>query len=252
MSVQSFNLFVYVWAILGLLLIPVLLKIRAPYGRFSTSNWGLMINNRLGWILMESPALLVFVIFFLAGNNINNLTCIFIFSLWVLHYSQRVFIFPFRIRTKGKKMPVLVMCMAILYNLVNGFINGWFLGSVSGFYKVSDLQSWNFIAGTILFLSGMFINLQSDNILRNLRSEGETGYKIPYGGLFRYISSPNYFGEILEWTGFVLVAWNLPALAFLIWTVANLLPRAITYHQWYRQIFSNYPRKRKALIPYIL
>jgi 3-oxo-5-alpha-steroid 4-dehydrogenase 1 len=48
------------------------------------------------------------------------------------------------------------------------------------------------------------------------------------------------------------MCWNLGALAFLVWTVANLAPRAFRTHHWYRQQFSDYPRERKALIPFVL
>jgi hypothetical protein len=82
--------------------------------------------------------------------------------------------------------------------------------------------------------------------------EDETAYKIPFGNLFRYISCPNHFGEIIEWAGYALLCWNLPASAFFIWTSANLIPRAIAHHHWYREHFSDYPMNRKAVIPFIL
>ncbi len=47
---------------------------------------------------------------------------------------------------------------------------------------------------------------------------GEKGYKIPRGGMFEYISGANFFGEILEWAGFALAAWSLPAFAFALFT----------------------------------
>ena len=56
----------------------------------------------------------------------------------------------------------------------------------------------------------MFVNIDSDRRLRNLRSKSaeklENGYKIPFGGFFEYISAANYFGEIVEWWGFALAA----------------------------------------------
>ena len=85
-----------------------------------------------------------------------------------------------------------------------------------------------------------------------MRKPGETGYKIPKGGLFKYISCPNHFGEILEWIGFAIMCWNLAAFAFAIWTVANLIPRAVSHHKWYKENFENYPTKRKAVIPFLL
>ena len=36
------------------------------------------------------------------------------------------------------------------------------------------------------------------------------------------------------------------------WSLANLAPRAIKTHRWYREQFAEYPRERKALLPFIL
>ena len=75
----------------------------------------------------------------------------------------------------------------------------------------SWLSSPNFIVGVGLFLAGMFGNIQSDAILRNLRKPGESGYKIPRGGVFEYVSAANYFCETIEWTGFALACSNFSA-----------------------------------------
>ena len=89
-------------------------------------------------------------------------------------------------------------------------------------------------------------------ILIKLRPAKGNGYKIPYGGLFKYVSCPNFFGEIISWAGFALVAFNLPALSFLIWTLINLSTRALDHHRWYLKEFPEYDKDRKALIPYLL
>jgi protein-S-isoprenylcysteine O-methyltransferase Ste14 len=100
-----------------------------------------------------------------------------------------------------------------------------------------------------LFFAGLAVNWQADRILRELRRPGETGYKIPVGGLYGLVSCPNYLGEILEWTGWALATWSLPGLMFAVWTAANLVPRARANHKWYRETFSDYPPKRKAVLP---
>lgn len=64
-----------------------------------------------------------------------------------------------------------------------------------------------FCIGWVVLVVGFLINVSSDNILIHLRQPGETGYKIPRGGLFRYVSCPHYLGEIIEWTGFALLSW---------------------------------------------
>ena len=57
---------------------------------------------------------------------------------------------------------------------------------------------------------------------------------------------------MLEWLGFAIMTFSLPAFIFFLWTVANLFPRAIATHKWYEKTFDNYPSKRKAIIPFII
>ena len=211
-----------------------------------------MIPNRLGWILMELPSLIVFSFIFLFGKNqAQGLAWVF-FALWVLHYTNRSLIYPFRTRTSGKQMPLLIALFAIFFNLVNASSNGLYFSSFSRNYSIDWLYDIRFILGSIFFAVGMLINLRSDRYLLRLRKKAKNGYEIPRGGLFRYISCPNFFGEILEWTGFAIMTWSPAALAFALWTIFNLVPRAMEHHRWYRKTFPEYPSERKALIPFIL
>ena len=252
LSPSNFYLLVYIWIAIAILIFPFVLKTIAPYGRHTTTSWGPLISNKIGWILMESPALLVFAGFFLFGTNHHNLLPWIFFSLWIVHYINRTLFFPMRLHTKGKKMPLTIVLMAFCFNLVNGYINGYYLGSLSAQYQLSWLYDPRFIIGILMFCSGLAINWQADNILIHLRKPGETGYKIPYGGFFRYISCPNHFSEIIEWSGFALMTWSLPGLAFAIWTFVNLMPRALHHHKWYKATFKDYPTERKAILPFIL
>jgi 3-oxo-5-alpha-steroid 4-dehydrogenase 1 len=252
MSIFNFYLLVYVWIGIAILIFPFVLKIIAPYGRHTTTAWGPLINNNLGWIVMESPALLFFAGLFLFGSNQKNLLPWIFFTLWMIHYINRTLVFPFRLHTKGKKMPFAIVLMAFCFNLVNAYINGYYLGSLSPQYELSWLHDPRFIIGLLMFCTGLAINWRADNILIHLRKPGENGYKIPYGGFFTYISCPNHFSEIIEWTGFAIMTWSLPGLAFAIWTIVNLMPRALQHHKWYKATFPDYPAERKALFPFIL
>ncbi len=254
MSAITFQYLVTAWIIAGILIFPVVLKITAPYGRHTNNTWGALMDNRLGWIIMELPALLVFSAFFWLGSGEKPPVTWLFAALWMIHYINRTLIFPFRLRTSGKKMPVLIVLMAIFFNLVNGFINGYFLGSLadSDKYPVDFLTNPAFTAGIILFLAGLGINWHADYILIHLRKPGEKNYVIPDKGLFRLVSCPNHFGEIMEWAGFALMTWSLPGLAFALWTAVNLIPRALQHHQWYKRTFPAYPANRKAVIPFIL
>ncbi|MEM9327900.1 MAG: DUF1295 domain-containing protein [Bacteroidota bacterium] len=240
------------WGWIGVAIITflslVITKIRAPYGRHTRQGWGLMIPNKWGWFWMELPALLICPSLALFGPRDKDLVTWILIGLWIFHYTNRTLIFPFRLKTDGKKMPISIVASAIFFNSVNGFINGYYLG----FLAPSDpgIQI-NFIVGVVLFFTGWWINHTADSKLIALR-EQNVGYQIPRGWLFKYISCPNHFGEIIEWIGFAIAAWSLPAATFAVWTFANLAPRAFNHHEWYHQNFTDYPKDRKALFPFLI
>jgi 3-oxo-5-alpha-steroid 4-dehydrogenase 1 len=247
-----FQFFVISWICFALLLFPFVLKITAPYGRHSNSNWGLMISNRLGWFIMELPALTMYLFFVIRNGDFSNKLLLTASFLWVSHYSHRAIIFPLRINTKGKKMPVLIMVFAFLFNMVNGSINGYWVGKIDTPFVMEGWYIVRFITGVSLFIAGYAINQYHDRILIRLRKSSTNGYQIPRGELFNYISCPNFFGEIIEWAGFAILCWSLPALAFFVWTIVNLVPRALDHHKWYLKKFEDYPKGRKAVIPKVL
>ena len=221
------------------------------YGRHIRKD-KLLINNRLGWFLMELPTVILAPYFFFTGSIDYNLVTLSFITLYTIHYINRVFIFPLRIRTKGKRIPLLVVVSAIIFNVCNTYFIAYYFGNLSPNYDISWFYSPYFITGFILFLIGAYINNQSDTILINLRKGTENSYKVPFGGLFKYVSCPNHLGEIIEWVGFAILSCSLPTFAFALWTMANLLPRAIQHHDWYRARFTDYPQERKAVFPYLL
>ncbi len=230
---------------------PKLLKTISPYGRHINEQKGLMIDNKVGWFLMELPSLVIMLWFLFNSANLDNKLVDAAFVLWITHYINRTFIFLLRLRTKSKKMPLSVLLSGVFFNFINAGLNGYWLAYLAPEQKTDLLASPQFIIGVTVFIAGFLINIYHDSILISLRRDN-TGYKIPTGGLFRYISSPNYLGEIMEWLGFAILCWSLPALSFLIWTSANLIPRALNNHDWYHEKFKDYPKERKALIPVVL
>jgi len=252
MSTENYYLITWIWTGIAIVLLPILLNITAPYGRHSRMDWGPMIPNRVGWIIMELPSLIMFITFFLMGPNSINIILLVFFLLYTIHYTYRAIVFPLRTHTSSKLMPLLIAFLAIFFNLINGFLNGFYFGSISLGYSIDYLYDIRFILGGIMFVTGMAINFKSDNILLALRNSDNNGYSIPMGGLFKYVSCPNFFGEILEWAGFAIMTWSPAALAFFAWTLVNLLPRALDHHKWYITKFEEYPSDRKALIPFVL
>ncbi len=236
----------FIWTLLPFILFPILWKIKVPYGRHVNRKWGPMWDSRFSWIIMELPALISFMYFFFPKESSSFVNWIF-FSCWAGHYLYRSLIFPLKIQEK--MMPVIVSSSAFVFNSINGYWNGEYLGRAD--YAVAWLYDPRFIIGIFLFFLGLIINRRSDRILFQLKDTNHL-YQIPQGGLYGYISCPNYFGEIVQWIGFAIMTWSLPGLAFALWTMANLIPRAIQHHQWYKKTFPSYPEKRKAIIPYLL
>ncbi len=235
---------------LGLITFLYLLRVNAPFGRHTRPGWGPLIDNRLGWVLMESTVLAVLyaVLFSQTSWAALNLPSRLMLGLFTAHYVHRALIFPWFLRASGKKMPVVIALSAMGFNTVNGFLFGYFFAHF-GAYPDDWMQSAQFGLGLALFLFGAWINIRTDYHLIRLRAPGESGYKIPRGGWFEYLSCPNHFGEILEWTGFALLSWSLPGLVFAVWTFANLAPRAAAHHRWYRECFPDYPVHRRAVLP---
>jgi protein-S-isoprenylcysteine O-methyltransferase Ste14 len=245
----------YLWLVLLELALAVatvmgLKFLTAPYGRHGRPGWGPTVPARVGWLVMESPAALWFLAVYLTGAHRATVVPLVLLALWQLRYAQRAFVYPFLMRA-GARMPVSIMGMAIAFNVLNGYVNARWISDL-GDYPTRWLADPRFLAGTVLFLGGLAVNLDADRRLRRLRGPGETGYKIPYGGGFRWVSAPNYLGEIVEWTGWALATWSLAGLAFALYTTANLAPRALANHRWYREQFPAYPAERRALLPHLL
>jgi protein-S-isoprenylcysteine O-methyltransferase Ste14 len=225
--------------------------VSAPYGRHARGGWGPSMPSKLGWMVMEGVAAVAIVYFFWRQRPTMTPTLWLLLGLWEIHYINRSFVFPLRMRTSGKSNPIAVVAMAMGFNAWNGYLNGHWLGVHAQDYTTAWMQQPSFYIGAVLFATGFGVNVWSDEILMRLRQGADTGYAIPRGGLFRFVSCPNYFGELIEWCGWALMTRSPAGLVFVLWTAANLVPRARSHHRWYKKEFAEYPPERRAIIPFI-
>lgn len=247
-------------AVMAVIVFVALFYFKAGYGYLSTSKWGPKISNKAAWVIMEAPAFifLLYQTISFAASGVetgNSRTVLYLMAgLFLLHYFQRSFIFPFLMRGKSK-MPIAIMLMGLTFNTLNAYlIGGWLYGQApAGMYGTHWLWSPQFIIGAVVFFTGMAINLHSDHIIRNLRKPGDTKHYIPRKGLYKYVTSANYFGEFTEWVGYAILTWSPAGLLFAAWTFANLAPRAKSLTAKYEEEFGEEYKslKKKHIIPFI-
>ncbi|XP_019726264.1 3-oxo-5-alpha-steroid 4-dehydrogenase 2 isoform X1 [Hippocampus comes] len=224
-------------------------KIQTCYGRhmMQTSPTRL-VPARLAWFIQELPAILIPLLLMLTSHKPYSVGKMLLLGTFCLHYFYRTFIYSFLVR--GQPYPLNAMVGAIFFTSINGFLQGYYL------LHCAQLNEWKtdcrLKIGLLLFYTGMAINIHSDYCLRNLRKSGEVIYKVPKGGLFEYVSAPNYLGEIVEWFGYAMATWGFPSLSFAVFTTCFIGPRAIYHHRFYNKKFKSYSKSRKALIPFLL
>lgn len=246
-----FNTVLFAWCAISAAIFAILLFINAPYGRHARSGWGPAIDAKFGWFAMEIPAVAVFASCFLRGNRPMSSVAWIFFLAWMFHYVYRSMIYPLLLGPNSKPIPILIVAFGFTFNVVNGYLNGAYLFVMRPLGS-DGLFIPRILLGIAVFAAGFAIHYRADASLRNLGKTSDGKYRIPQGCLFDRISCPNYFGEMVEWTGWAVMTWSLPGLAFALWTTANLMPRALAHHRWYKAQFPDYPPDRKAVIPFLL
>lgn len=251
---DGYYILLLIMSILAVVVFIALYFVEAGYGVFYSKKWGVPINNKLGWVLMELPVFVTMLVLWLRSSRVDNITCIVILVIFEIHYLHRSLVFPFLMRGKSN-MALIIMLLGMLFNCVNALMQGgWlFYKSPDDYYTIDWLTTPQFIIGTIIFFVGMIINIHSDNIIRNLRKNGDTKHYLPKGGMFKYVTSANYFGELVEWIGFAILTYSLSGVVFVLWTFANLAPRAARIYNHYKSEFGDEldTKKVKRIIPFI-
>ena len=254
MHPTGYYIVVATMAVLAVIVFIALHYVTAGYGMMRSKKWGPAVNNRLGWFIMELPAFACMAVLWALSPRGGNPALCVMGALFELHYFQRTFIFPLLIRGKGT-MPWAIIIMGMVFNAINAYLlGGWlFYISPADMYPASWLLSPLFILGAIIFFIGMGINLYSDHIIRNLRAPGDNNHYIPHKGLYRYVAAANYFGETVEWIGYAILTWSVAGVVFVMWTFANLAPRARRIHKKYCDEFGEKYSSlhRRFIIPFL-
>ena len=159
LTITQFYQLLTLFSIIGLVVFITLFFIKAGYGMFRTSRWGISVSNKIGWILMESPVFFIMIWLWLNSHLSYDSVPFLFFMLFEIHYFQRSFIFPLLMKGKSR-MPVSILLMGIVFNLLNGYIQGAWLFHLapSSLYTRSYLFTPSCWVGLFIFLCGMACN----------------------------------------------------------------------------------------------
>lgn len=117
------------------------------------------------------------------------------------------------------------------------------------------------IFGSLIYLFGSLIQhiaLRQFALLRmkkKLRIKNlDYQHYLPNGFMFEFISCPHYLGEILIYLSIsLLLNFYINVSIIFLWTFISHIKMAKQTHNWYLKFFGNdYPKNRKALIPFLM
>jgi steroid 5-alpha reductase family enzyme len=112
------------------------------------------------------------------------------------------------------------------------------------------------IIGILLFLSGSYINTQSEYSRHVWKLKTENKGRLYTKGLFSISMHINYFGDIILFIGFAMVTHSLSMLIIPIIMsfnfIFNIIPALDRYlEKKYKDEFIYYSKKTKKFIPFV-
>ena len=116
---NTFYILSLIWVLIGIGTFAYLFFESAPYGRHIKDGWGIEIPARLGWVVMESPCVVLMIIYALIVRDQLQVIHKVFLIIWLTHYIHRTFIYPFLIEMTNPKMPISIAFSAFFFNLVN-------------------------------------------------------------------------------------------------------------------------------------
>jgi hypothetical protein len=234
------------------LILMVLITFRSifPYGKTYTRGTAVLkleVTDRLAFMIATISPLLLFVygqLYFPNGNLLN------IGSLcYIAHFIHRSLIYPWFRSSFSKKWPLESLIYYTVSNIVSSTIafHGIIFGPSSIHIAFQLLAALGFVGCAVV--AGIH-----DYKLCALRKSGDTGYQVPHGLLFQWISGPHYLFELLQWCCFLpFLEYGFGMATFGMQCMVNLTGRAESVHDAYtKRLFKNkYPEDRTSYIPFI-
>lgn len=236
-------------ALYGLLVFLALCAGPAVYygqslSRFNKARAGSVLPARLGMmILYATPILALFVS---ARGYVSAASPVqwTVFGAVFLHFLKRVLESLF-LHKYSKPVSLFTTILIACFYSTAAFV----IGSLN--QRPIPAPDFPFAFGVVFFLAGVAGNFYHHKLLAGLR-KNSLDYFIPKGGLFEFVVCPHYLFEICAWLGFALLSRHFAAWLILCFVIAYLTAQGLRTLEWYRAEFADFPRSRKALLPFIL
>lgn len=172
---------------------------------------------------------------------------------WTVHYAKRELETLFVHRFSHATMPLMNLAKNCSYYWGFAAYVSYFVNHPLYTPPPPDLV----YSGACLFYFMEIGNFTCHWTLRQLRPPGTRIRAIPTGGLFDYVTCPNYTYEILAWFGFNLMTSTVAGGLFMLAGATQMIIWAQGKHRNYRKEFNGndgkplYPKSRKMLVPFI-
>ncbi|XP_045503019.1 probable very-long-chain enoyl-CoA reductase art-1 [Colias croceus] len=173
---------------------------------------------------------------------------------WSVHYAKRLFETLFVHRFSHGTMP--------LRNLFKNCCYYWAFTLYIAYHINHPLYTAPCNTCVYVGLAGFTIcelgNFSIHILLKNLRPPGTKVRRIPvpdgnpFTQLFNFVSCPNYTYEFGSWLFFTIMTKCAPAGIFAVVGLYQMSVWALGKHRNYKKEFPDYPKGRKAILPFIL
>jgi len=229
----------------------------AGYSKFANPAANFKVPSRLGMVILYSPALLVSLRYLQTAPNVNGRESITAMLLSA-HFGKRVLESMFLHRYSGTMNGDFLLPISTSYALTAALVAHQQRSVPS--YSNTAIDQKMLGLGLLFSVVGQLGNLYHHWLLANLRSgpaiskgdgNAQSKYVIPRGGLFRFVTTPHYFFELIAWLGIACTAQHLNAFLTVADMLSYLAGRSVATTKWYKSKFPDYPSERKNLIPFL-
>ena len=219
-------------------------RLRLPYSKFGT---GVGVNSRAGLALAYTTPIFVYVALWIEGGAPQTSYHLVLLAAFLFHFVRRILEILF---VNSYSRPTPLCTLVIIALLYSG-------AAIScAFFQVHTLGESTsnpiFTLGALVFAFGELVNGYHHWLLARLRLPGVRKYNVPRGGLFGWVASPHYCGEILSFVGYAMMSDLLPVWGNALVASAYLASRANTTLKWYRhEMPLRIPSNWRRLVPFV-